>query len=83
MHFQFDYFCSVTTYDNFLVSSGILENTYSMKQPDLYYFETMQMTSLVKVHREYSPTARILHTQFDQACDVILWFQNSIDQAVS
>ena len=44
-----------------------------MKQSDLYYFETMQIvvTSLVKVHREYSPAARILHTKFDQACDVI------------
>ena len=58
---------------NFLVSSGILQNTYSMKQPDLYYFETMQMTSqsLVNVHREYSPVARILHTKFDWACNVI------------
>ena len=30
---------------DFLVSSSILQNNYSMKQPDLYYFETMQMTS--------------------------------------
>ena len=38
-----------------------------MKQPDLYYFETIKMTSqgLVKVHREYSPVAHILHTKFD------------------
>ena len=44
-----------------------------MKQPDPYYFETNAngVTSLVKVHREYSPAARILHTKFDQACDVI------------
>ena len=28
-----------------LHSSGILFNTYSMKQPDLYYFETIKMTS--------------------------------------
>ena len=31
----------------FFVRSGIpaLINTYSMKQPDLYYFETIKMTS--------------------------------------
>ena len=44
-----------------------------MKQPDLYYFEANRndVTSLVKVHREYSPLAGILHTKFDWACDVI------------
>ena len=47
-----------------------------MKQPDLYRFENHanDVTSLVKVHREYSaalPAARILHTKFDWACDVI------------
>ena len=44
-----------------------------MKQPDLYYFEAIKVTSqaFIKVHREYSPAARILHTKFDQACDVI------------
>ena len=44
-----------------------------MKQPDLYYFENHKndVTSIDKVHREYSLVARILHTKFDQACDVI------------
>ena len=44
-----------------------------MKQPDLYYFETIKgdVTRLVKVHREYSPAAHILHTKFDQVYDVI------------
>ena len=36
------------------------------------------VTSLVKVHREYSPEPRILHTKFDLACDAIFvaskWF---------
>ena len=38
-----------------------------MKQPDLYHFETIKndVTSLVKVHREYPPAACILHTKFD------------------
>ena len=47
MHFQFDYECSVTTYDItfLLLSPSILENTYSMKQPDLYHFEAIKMTS--------------------------------------
>ena len=44
-HFPFECFSSVATNDNFLVSFGILQNTYSMKQPDLYYFETIKMTS--------------------------------------
>ena len=40
MHFQFDYLYSVTTYDMIflLLSPDILQNTYSMKQPDLDYF---------------------------------------------
>ena len=59
MHFQFDYFCSVATYDLiFGVVWYIIK--HSMKQPDLYYFET-----IIKVHREYSPVARILYTKFD------------------
>ena len=42
-----------------------------MKQPDLYHFETIKMTSqALSVHREYSPAARILYAKFDQACDV-------------
>ena len=32
-------------------------NTYAMKQPDLYYFETIKMTSL---YGEYEPQAGIL-----------------------
>ena len=44
-----------------------------MKQPDQNNFEANKndVTSLVKVRREYSPAARILHTKFDYACDVI------------
>ena len=49
-----------------------------MKQPDLYYFETIKndVTGLrpVKVHRKYSVVVRILHTKFDWACDIALWF---------
>ena len=44
MHFQFAYFCSVGTYDIIFWCRPVKE-TYSMKQPDLYYFETMQLTS--------------------------------------
>ena len=40
-----------------------------MKQPDLYYFETMQMTP--QVLSKFTENARILHTKFDWACDVI------------
>ena len=36
-----------------------LFNTYSLKQPDLYYFETRKMTSQAS-HGEYEPQASIL-----------------------
>ena len=38
-----------------------------MKQPDLYSSEAIKndVTSLVKVHREYSPAALNLHKEFD------------------
>ena len=46
MHFQFDYLCSVTTYDNFLLLRPVyIIKHSSMKQPDLYYFEAIKMTS--------------------------------------
>ena len=62
-----------------------LFNTYSMKQPDLYYFETIKMTSQtssnfvwrIRVAGQYS--LRTL-TRLVTSC---LCFQNSIDQAVS
>ena len=56
----------------FLLLSGILLNTYSMKQSDLHYCEAMKIRS-----KPSQSTQRILacgsyfHTKFDQACDVI------------
>ena len=50
----------------------IMSQTFKQKQPDLYCLEAIKLvTSLVKVHREYSPGVRILHKKNDQACDVI------------
>ena len=58
-----------------------------MKQSDLYYFEAIKMTSqaqsLVKIHREYSPVASILHTKFEKASDVIFMASDSIYQTAS
>ena len=46
MHFQFDYLSSVTTYDIICCCRLVFyKKTYSMKQPDLYYFEAIKMTS--------------------------------------
>ena len=45
MHFRYDCFCSVATYDIIFGVVRYIIDTYSMKQPDLYYFEIMQMTS--------------------------------------
>ena len=37
----------------------------------LFWNHTNYIISLVKVQREYSPVARILHTKFDKTCDII------------
>ena len=42
MPFQFDYLCGVATYDIIFV---VVQHIIDMKQPDLYYFETIKMTS--------------------------------------
>ena len=44
-----------------------------MKQPDLYYFETMQMTSqaLSKFTENTRPRLVFSTKKFDKACDVI------------
>ena len=51
---------------------------YSMKQPDLCYFEAIKLdgTSLVRVDKEYLAIACILHTKFDKAFDVICMVSN-------
>ena len=69
---------------NFLVSSGILQNTYSMKQPGLYYFETMQMTS--QAQSKFTENTRLRPVfsiqNLTRLVTLFLWFQNSIDQVV-
>ena len=76
---------SMTCHNVILFLDSVLINTYSMKQTDLYYFETIKMTSpaypnfvwRIQAAGEYSLwTVTRLMTSF-------LWFQNSIDQAVS
>ena len=56
-----------------------------MKQPDLYYFETMQMTS--QAQSKFTENARLrLVSSIQNLTRLVLsflWFQNSIDQAVS
>ena len=70
---------------NFLVSSSILQNTYSMKQPDLYYSEAMQMTS--QAQSKFTENTRLwLVFSIQNLTSLVtsfLWSQNSIDQAVS
>ena len=88
MRFQFDLLCSVTTYDirhNFLqLLSGTLENVYSMKQPDLYYFEPMKMTS--QAQSKFTENTRLrLVISIQNLTGLVtsfLWLQSSIDQAV-
>ena len=46
IHFDFDYFFSITTYDIiFSVVVRYIINIYSMKQPDLYSFKATKMMS--------------------------------------
>ena len=59
-------------------------NTYSMKQPDLYYFETIKMTSQAQsnfVWRVRAAGEYFLCT-LTRLVTSFLCFQNSIDQAV-
>ena len=85
MHFQFAYFYSVATYDIIFGVVWYIINTYSMKQADLYYFETMQMTS--QALSKFTDNTRLRLVFFIQNLTRLvtsfLWFQNSIDQAVS
>ena len=47
-----------------------------MKGYCIIYFEHRNdVTSIVKLHREYSPSAHILQTKLDNACDVISMFK--------
>ena len=45
-----------------------------MKQPDLYYFETIKW--------RHKPS-QILYGEYEPQANFDIWFQNSIDQAVS
>ena len=73
MHYQFDYFWSVATYDiifavvRYIIKHLFYETAWSI----LFWNHKNDVTSLVKVHREYSPAARFLYEKFDKACDVI------------
>ena len=62
-----------------------LFNTYSMKQPDLYYFETIKMTSQAKANFVWRIRAAGEYSLWTLIRFVtsFFWFQNSIDQAVS
>ena len=68
MHFQLDYLCSVTTYDILLaaVARYIIKHLfYETSLSILFSSHKNDVISLVKVHSEHSPVARILHTKFD------------------
>ena len=56
-----------------------------MKQPDPYYFKTIKMTSQASeiLYGGYELQASILCKFLTRLVTSFLWFQNSIDQAVS
>ena len=68
-----------------LLSSGILYNTCSMKQPDIYYFETINMTSQAQSKFTENTLLRLVFSiqNLTRLLTSFLWFQNSTDQAVS
>ena len=56
-----------------------------MKQPDLYYFETMQMMSQALSKFTDNTRLQLIFSiqNLTRLVTSFLWFQNSIDQAVS
>ena len=56
-----------------------------MKQPDLYYSETMQITSQASSKFTENTLLRLVFSiqNLTRLVTSFLWFQNSIDQAVS
>ena len=56
-----------------------------MKQPDLYYLETINMTSQAQSKFTENTRLRLLFSilNLNRFVASFLWFQNSIDQAVS
>ena len=72
MYIHFDYFCSITTQLFAAVVRYIIKHLfYETAWFILFWSHKNDVTSLVNVHRGHSPAARILHTKFDWACDVI------------
>ena len=43
----------------------------------IYFEHRNDVTSIVKLHREYSSSARILQTKLDYTCDVISMFKKN------
>ena len=56
-----------------------------MKQPDLYYFETIKMTSQAQSKFTENTRLRLVFSiqNLTRLVTSFLWLQNSIDQAVS
>ena len=56
-----------------------------MKQPNLYYFELMQMTSQAQSKFTENTRMRLVFSiqNLTRLVTSFLWFQNSVDQAVS
>ena len=56
-----------------------------MKQPDLYYFETIKMTSQAQSKFTKNTRLRLVSSIQDltRLVTSFLWFRNSIDQTVS
>ena len=83
MHFQFDYFCRVATYDIIYCCRPVY--TYSLKQPDLYYFEAIKMTSQALSKLTENTLLRLVFSiqNLTRLVTSFLWFQTGINQAVS
>ena len=56
-----------------------------MKQPDLYHFETLKMTSQAQLKFTENTRLRLVFSiqNLTGLVTSFLWFQNGIDQAVS
>ena len=71
MHFQFDYFCSVATYDIMFCCRPVYYKTlilwdsliYTILKPCKWRHKPSQSSQ--RIRAAYSPAARILHIKFD------------------
>ena len=83
--FSVDYLCSFMTYDIIFCCCRPALDTYSIKQPDLYYFKAIKMTPQAWSKFTENTRLRLVFSRqhLTRLLTSFVRLQNSIDQAVS